>query len=171
MQLSSACAGRSWKEVEVLLDLALVLIWTSGPWGPSCDVLPGAGPIRPVLFFLLCPFQNNDCLFLSHIPFEAFCVISFSARHRIHLVFVPAGFSSLFCATAFLIIPFISLIMQRAFSSRARATALSAAATKYRAGAGLSQQLRFAHKVCLSFDFVQTDGLLMRRITGDQVRR
>lgn len=37
--------------------------------------------------------------------------------------------------------------MQRAFSSRARASALSAAATKYRAGAGLGQQLRFAHKV------------------------
>lgn len=38
--------------------------------------------------------------------------------------------------------------MQRALNSRARATALSAAATKYRAGAGLGQQLRFAHKVC-----------------------
>jgi chaperonin GroEL len=37
--------------------------------------------------------------------------------------------------------------MQRALSSRARASVLSSAATKYRAGAGLSQQLRFAHKV------------------------
>lgn len=37
--------------------------------------------------------------------------------------------------------------MQRALSSRARATALSSVASRYRAGAGLSQQLRFAHKV------------------------
>lgn len=37
--------------------------------------------------------------------------------------------------------------MQRALSSRARATALSSAASRYRAGAGLGQQLRFAHKV------------------------
>lgn len=38
--------------------------------------------------------------------------------------------------------------MQRALSSRARASVLSnAASAKYRAGAGLSQQLRFAHKV------------------------
>lgn len=38
--------------------------------------------------------------------------------------------------------------MQRALSSRTRASALSAAAAaKYRPGAGLSQQLRFAHKV------------------------
>ncbi|OAQ72900.1 heat shock protein 60, mitochondrial precursor [Pochonia chlamydosporia 170] len=36
--------------------------------------------------------------------------------------------------------------MQRALSSRARATALSSVASRYRAGAGLSQQLRFAHK-------------------------
>lgn len=39
--------------------------------------------------------------------------------------------------------------MQRALSSRARATALSSA-YKYRAGAGLSQQVRFAHKVRLA---------------------
>jgi hypothetical protein len=37
--------------------------------------------------------------------------------------------------------------MQRALSSRARASALSSAASKYRAGAGLGQQMRFAHKV------------------------
>lgn len=39
--------------------------------------------------------------------------------------------------------------MQRAFtSSRARATGLtSGAAAKFRSGAGLGQQLRFAHKV------------------------
>ncbi|KHO02050.1 Heat shock protein 60 precursor (Antigen HIS-62) [Metarhizium album ARSEF 1941] len=36
--------------------------------------------------------------------------------------------------------------MQRALSSRARATALSSATSRYRAGAGLGQQLRFAHK-------------------------
>ncbi|KAF4971392.1 hypothetical protein FZEAL_9874, partial [Fusarium zealandicum] len=35
--------------------------------------------------------------------------------------------------------------MQRALSTRARASVLSSAATKYRAG-GLSQQVRFAHK-------------------------
>ncbi|PHH71713.1 hypothetical protein CDD80_5051 [Ophiocordyceps camponoti-rufipedis] len=36
--------------------------------------------------------------------------------------------------------------MQRALGSRARATALSSAASRYRSGAGLGQQLRFAHK-------------------------
>lgn len=36
--------------------------------------------------------------------------------------------------------------MQRALSSRARASVLSAAPSKFRAGAGLGQQLRFAHK-------------------------
>ncbi|KFA66636.1 hypothetical protein S40285_03059 [Stachybotrys chlorohalonatus IBT 40285] len=36
--------------------------------------------------------------------------------------------------------------MQRALSSRARASALPLASPRYRAGAGLSQQLRFAHK-------------------------
>lgn len=55
---------------------------------------------------------------------------------------------SFFCTFLLIPPPHTTAIMQRAFSSRARATALSSAATKYRAGAGLGQQLRFAHKVC-----------------------
>lgn len=44
--------------------------------------------------------------------------------------------------------PHTSHKMQRALTSRARASLSSAAASKFRPGAGLSQQLRFAHKVC-----------------------
>ncbi len=72
------------------------------------------------------------------------------------------GFSSLFssCRVISPFRPFIlphththtHIVMQRALTSRARASVLSnAASTKYRAGAGLSQQVRFAHKVNILF--------------------
>lgn len=55
--------------------------------------------------------------------------------------------------------------MQRAFTStRARATGLtSGAAAKFRSGAGLGQQLRFAHKVSRHARSVRRRLMLTRR--------
>ena len=56
------------------------------------------------------------------------------------------GLTAISFVTTRIVIP--SVTMHRALTSRARASALSpSTAAKFRAGAGLSQQLRFAHKV------------------------
>lgn len=66
--------------------------------------------------------------------------------HSLASYAAPSRFRLLYLIEIFFNLSIDTQKMQRALSSRARATALSSAA-RYRAGASLGQQLRFAHKV------------------------
>lgn len=87
--------------------------------------------------------SSSPVLIIPHLPQTPSIRCSLASRaEALHLFSFPS------CITVY---PCNSLpthtAMQRAMSSRVRASALSSAASKYRAGAGLGQQLRFAHKV------------------------
>lgn len=145
-------AGWSWNKVEMLGTPRQSQRGLVPLWGPSSDVLPTqttSASSFVFLFFLLCPFPSTSLNFSFFNPVSFLGrTLSVSSLTTSSAPFLPPLYHHFISSSSIIPSPY-SLIMQRALSSRARATALSAAASKYRAGAGLGQQLRFAHKVCL----------------------